>query len=59
MLNLHQDIIIIIFVYPYTDVCKHCTLNTFPIPVKKYHRHVTLVGFKPTTLAILKQCLTT
>ena len=23
----------------------------------KYHRHITRVGFEPTTLAILKQCL--
>ena len=28
-----------------------------PSPAKKYHRHVTRVGFEPTTLAILEQCL--
>ena len=44
--------------YPYTDVCLHCILGTFPSPEKKYHRHVTRVRFEPTTLAILEQCLT-
>ena len=29
-----------IFFYPHTDVCEHWILSTFPIPVKKYHRHI-------------------
>ena len=29
-----------------------------PSPVKNYYRQVTRVGFEPTTLAILEQCLT-
>ena len=57
-LNLHRDKNINFGFYPYTDVCEHCILSTFQSPVNKYHRHVTRVGFEPTTLAILEQCLT-
>ena len=37
---------------PYTNVCLHYIVITYPSPEKKYHRHVT------TTLAVLEQCLT-
>ena len=43
------------FFYPYTEAVYFILSQG---PVKKYHRHVTQVGFEPTTLAILVQCLT-
>ena len=49
-------IFIFFFFYPYIDVCYHSTiLGTFPESCEKHHRHVTRVGFEPTTLAILEQ----
>ena len=36
-----------------------CILSTFtPSSVKKNHRHITRVGWEPTTFTILEQCQT-
>ena len=37
---------------------KSASLTLSPRPVNKYHRLITWVGFEPTTIAILEQCLT-
>ena len=42
----------------YTNVCNHCILGIFPSSVKKIPGILLGVGFKPTTVAILEQCLT-
>ena len=44
--------------YPYTPMCVSNVYSVLsPSLVKQYHRHVTRVGFEPTTLEFLEQRL--
>ena len=55
----HVICIHLVVFYPYVHQCMTALYTRyFPESCEHSHRHITRVGFEPTTLAILEQCLT-